>query len=501
MSEESTPRRTLKSPLSGEDVLVHRHRTAIKRTSFSLPVKCMLRDGLLGQSTQLFDYGCGHGRDLDLLSDMEIPCDGWDPNFRPNAPIQRAKIVNLSYVLNVIEDIQERADALRSAWDLCDVMLTVAAQIEFAAPNKEQTAFNDGVLTSRQTFQKYYTQNELRAYLENELGTDAIPAAPGVFYVFKCEEAKQQYIANRYHRRILVPTRRISEVMFEKNRDILEPLMEWLTEYGRLPAPDEFERHSDIVERFGSTKRAYKLIQKVTDEAPWEEICQKRTEDLLVFLALSRFKKRLSAASLPIGLQHDIKAFFGTYKIACARSDALLFRAGDSSAINQACLCAGVGQLVENALVVHRSLLEHLEPLLRIYEGCARTLVGEIDEANVIKLHRFSGKVSYIAYPDFETLAHPPLRQRVKVTLPTLNIDMFDYSDWPDPPLLFRKDELVHPNDPQFKLFSTLTKQELKAGLLPEPDARQQQSTWEMRLREAGFKLRGHRLTKMPNLS
>jgi DNA phosphorothioation-associated putative methyltransferase len=160
-----------------------------------------------------------------------------------------------------------------------------------------------------------------------------------------------------------------------------------------------------------------------------------------------------------------------------------------------------VGQLVENALVVHRSLLEHLEPLLRIYEGCARTLVGEIDEANVIKLHRFSGKVSYIAYPDFETLAHPPLRQRVKVTLPTLNIDMFDYSDWPDPPLLFRKDELVHPNDPQFKLFSTLTKQELKAGLLPEPDARQQQSTWEMRLREAGFKLRGHRLTKMPNLS
>ena len=496
MSEESTAKRTPKSSLSGEDILVHRHRTAIKRTSFSLPVKCMLRDGLLHPSTQLFDYGCGHGRDLELLSDMEIPCDGWDPNFRPHAPIQRAKIVNLSYVLNVIEDIQERAEALRSAWDLCDVMLTVAAQIEFAAPNKEQTAFNDGVLTSRQTFQKYYTQNELRAYLENEIGTDAIPAAPGVFYVFKCEEAKQQYIANRYHRRISVPTRRISEVMFEKNRDVLEPLMEWLTEYGRLPAPEEFEKHSDVIERFGSTKRAYKLIQKVTDEAPWDVICQKRTEDLLVYLALSRFKKRLSAASLPIGLQHDIKAFFGTYKIACTRADALLFRAGDSSAINQACLRAGVGQLVENALVVHRSLLEHLEPLLRIYEGCARTLVGEIDEANVIKLHRFSGKVSYIAYPDFETRAHPPLRQRVKVTLPTLNIDMFDYSDWQDPPILFRKEELLHPNHPKYALYSLISKQEEKADLLPAPDSRILASEWELRLKEKNLTILGHRLLK-----
>lgn len=486
-----------KSSLSGDGVLVHRHRTAIKRTSFSLPVKCMLRDGLLSQTTSLFDYGCGHGRDLELLAEMEIHCDGWDPNFRPQVSITRAKIVNLSYVLNVIEDIQERSEALRAAWELCDTMLTVAAQIEFAAPNKEQTAFSDGVLTSRQTFQKYYTQNELRSYLENELSTDAIPAAPGVFYVFKCEEAKQQFIANRYHRRIAVPKRRISEVLFDKNRDLLEPLMEWLTEYGRLPAPEEFGLSPQVVDRLGSLKRAFKLIQKVTEEAPWEEISQKRTEDLLVYLALSRFKRRLSAASLPPGLQQDIKAFLGGYKSACTRADALLFRAGDPSAIDQACIRAGVGQLVENALVVHRSLLDHLEPLLRIYEGCARTLVGDIDEANVIKLHRLSGKVTYIAYPDFETVAHPPLRQRVKVTLPTLSIDMFDYSDWQDPPLLFRKNELVHPNHPQFDLFSKLTNQELKAGILPEADARQQKSVWEMRLQEAGLSIRGHRLTKM----
>ncbi|WP_315861462.1 DNA phosphorothioation-associated putative methyltransferase [Stieleria tagensis] len=477
-------------------VKIKRHRTAIKRASFSLPVKCMLRDGLLDKSKTMFDYGCGHGRDLDLLEDMEIECSGWDPSFRPDAAITRTEIVNLSYVLNVIEDINERSQALRKAWSLCDSLLTVAAQIEFAAPDKELEQFGDGVLTSRQTFQKYYNQHELREYLESELGEDAISAAPGVFYIFKDEKTKQQFIANRYHRRISVPRRRISEVLFEQNQDVLEPFMDCLTQYGRIPAPEELEQTGEIIARFGSLKRAFKLVQKVTDESPWEEIAQKRTEDLLVYLALARFKKRPPLSQLPVTIQHDVKAFLGGYKIACGRADALLFRVGDPDAIDQACQRATVGQLVDNALILHRSSLDYLEPMLRIYEGCARALVGEIDEANVIKLHRFSGKVSYISYPDFEKRPHPPLRQRIKVSLPTLSIDMFDYSNWQDPPLLFRKDELLHDEHPKAKLFKSLSRQESKHGLLPEPDARELESVWAMRLREAGLSMRGHRLVK-----
>jgi DNA phosphorothioation-associated putative methyltransferase len=485
------------SSLLSNNVLVHRHRTAIKRPSFSLPVKCMLRDGLLNPTTTMFDYGCGYGRDLELLNEMQIPCNGWDPNFRRDAPKQRAKIVNLSYVLNVIEDVHERNNALRSAWKLCDVLLTVAAQIDFAAPDKTQTAYSDGVLTSRQTFQKYYTQNELRAYLENELKAEALPAAPGVFYVFKSEDFKQQFIANRYHRRTEVPNRRISEVLFEKNRDILEPLMKWLSEYGRLPSPEEFGLHNKIAETFGSIKRAFVLIQKVTEESPWEVIRQKRTEDLLVYLALSRFRKRLSATQLPVSLQNDIKAFFGNYRDGCDRADALLFCVGNPKVIDDACIRSGFGQLVDNALILHRSLLNHLEPLLRIYEGCARTLVGEIDEANLIKLHRFSSKVTYLSYRDFETVAHPQLHQRVKVTLPTLRIDAFDYGGSLDRHLLFRKDQLVHPSHPKYKLFSALSKQEQKAGILPAIVDVVPETEWRHRLINAGYVVRGHRLVKL----
>ena len=249
---------------------IERHKTAIRRPSFSLPVKCAIRDSLLDSSRTFFDYGCGHGRDLKFLQDMQIECAGWDPKFAPQQSLRKADVVNIGYVINVIEDVQERTDALRKAWSICKSVLIVAAQIEFAAPDKELALFNDGVITSRGTFQKYYNQHELRGYIESELGQDAVSAAPGVFYVFKCEETKQQFVASRYHRRISVP-RRISEAHFEENKDILEPFMEGLARYGRIPAIDELPEASVIKERFGSLKRAFKLVQKVTDESPWEE--------------------------------------------------------------------------------------------------------------------------------------------------------------------------------------------------------------------------------------
>jgi len=477
---------------------IARHKTAIRRPSLSRPIKCLLRDGLLDSSKTLFDYGCGHGLDLKLLADMDIPANGWDPVFRPNVEKQRADVVNIGYVINVIEDPCERSVALRSAWDLCVQLLVVAAQVEFAAPAKEQAVFSDGVVTSRGTFQKYYKQHELRSYLESELGSDAIPAAPGVFYVFREEGAKQQFIATRYHRRISVPRRRISELLFEQNRDVLEPMMESLTLLGRLPGPEELPESVEVIQRFGSLKRAFALIRRVTREQPWEEIAQRRTEDLLVYLALARFQKRPRLSQLPPSIQRDIKAFLGSYRTACAGADVLLFRTGDPKAIDAACQGAEVGRLVDNALIVHRTTLDYLPPILRIYEGCARALVGEIDEANLIKLHRFSGKVSYIAYSDFEKKPHPALRLRVKVTLPTLAIDFFDYSDWEDPPLLFRKEQFLHPEHPLRDRFARLTRQEEKRGLLGQIHDSESRSRWQMRLKEAGVTLRGHRLVRSP---
>jgi DNA phosphorothioation-associated putative methyltransferase len=92
-----------------------------------------------------------------------------------------------------------------------------------------------------------------------------------------------------------------------------------------------------------------------------------------------------------------MRVFFGTYAKACQQADELLFRAGDAAAIDDACQRSPVGKLLPDDLYVHRSALDSLEPFLRIYEGCGRAYLGEVEGANVIKIHRRSGKLSYLS--------------------------------------------------------------------------------------------------------
>jgi len=56
-----------------ENAVIQRHKTAIRRGDFSRPVKCLLRDGLLGKEVSFFDYGCGRGEDVELLTVEGIP--------------------------------------------------------------------------------------------------------------------------------------------------------------------------------------------------------------------------------------------------------------------------------------------------------------------------------------------------------------------------------------------------------------------------------------------
>src|SRR5271170_6156901 len=131
---------------------------------------------------------------------------------------------------------------------------------------------------------------------------------------------------------------------------------------------------------------------------------------------LPRFRRRPALSQLPRGLQRDIRAFFGTYTKACRQADDLLFRAGDAAAIDAACARSPVGKLLPDDLYVHKSALDTLEPLLRIYEGCGRAYLGQVEGANIIKIHRRSGKISYLTYPDFETDPHPALLRCVRLS-------------------------------------------------------------------------------------
>ncbi|HTU22603.1 MAG TPA: DNA phosphorothioation-associated putative methyltransferase [Gemmataceae bacterium] len=476
--------------------VISRHKTAIRRTDLSRPVKSALNDGLIAPSATVFDYGCGHGQDIEFLLAQGIACDGWDPVFRPDASKHPADVVNLGYVMNVIEDVNERASTLRQAWNLAQGLLIVAALVNEDDRGQAQLPFGDGVLTGRGTFQKFFRQGELKTFLEGELQTEAIPASLGIFYVFKNETLQQQFLANRFRRRAAAPRKRISELRFEEHRELLESLMAAIADFGRLPEEDEFLRSAEVVAAFGSLKRGFELVRRVTGSGEWEAIRQRRTEDLLVYLALARFRRRPLLGQLPRTLQRDIRSFFGTYTKACQRADELLFRTGDAVAIDEACRRSAAGKKLPDDLYVHRSALDSLEPLLRIYEGCGRAYLGDVEGANIIKIHRRSGKLSYLIYPDFEGDPHPALLRSVRVNLRSRQIDCNEYAQSANRPILHRKDSFLGPGHPLREKFARLTAQEEKYGLLDDASGIGTRDGWTRRLAERGFALKGHRLVR-----
>jgi DNA phosphorothioation-associated putative methyltransferase len=108
---------------------VERHRAAMARVELSRPVRLAIESGIMTTETTIFDYGCGIGGDVKRLKSSGYICEGWDPYYFPDVEIRSADIVNLSYIINVIEDPEERDQALIHAWELTGQVLIVAAQI------------------------------------------------------------------------------------------------------------------------------------------------------------------------------------------------------------------------------------------------------------------------------------------------------------------------------------------------------------------------------------
>jgi len=81
------------------------------------------RHNYLDGQYDLFDYGCGKGSDIQILQQNEITASGWGPHFAPDAPVKSSDIVNLGFVLNVIEDSDERMEALLNVYSLRQKLL------------------------------------------------------------------------------------------------------------------------------------------------------------------------------------------------------------------------------------------------------------------------------------------------------------------------------------------------------------------------------------------
>ncbi|MEG3172148.1 DNA phosphorothioation-associated putative methyltransferase [Sphingomonas sp. ZB1N12] len=475
---------------------IARHRTALIRNDLSRPLRITMADGLLGDDRTFQDYGCGRGGDVRRLDDAGIDSVGWDPVHAPDGPRRRSSVVNLGYVVNVIERIDERRDTLRLAWALAEEVLVVSARLVDERPERPAATLEDGVVTRLGTFQKFFEQAELKAWIDEVLDVQSVAAAPGVFYVFRRDDARAGFLARRFRRSSSGPHIRVSERLSVQHRDLLDGLAAFLIERGRLPASDELPCHDYLAAALGSVNRAYRLLVAVSDPAGWEEVRKARAEDLLVYLALAKFDGRPRLGELPLDMQRDVKAFFRNYAGACDAADELLFSLGQPERLAAAVAAAHIGKLLPTALYVHVDAVAELPVLLRLYEGCGRAVLGSVDGATLVKLRRDEPKLSYLCYPGFERLAHPPLTESVSMHLQTFKVRTRHYAKSTNPPILHRKETFVGSTHPLRSRFERLTRAEEKAGLFGDTARIGNLMGWQTLLDETGVDIIGHRVVR-----
>lgn len=471
--------------------VIPRYRTAIRRFSASRPIAVAMADGLIARSTVVFDYGCGRGSDLLFLRSRQIKAEGWDPYYRSSGKVIPADVVNLGYVLNVIEDPSERDHALRRAYDLARRLLIVAVRIDQTLDDAEE--FGDGFCTERGTFQKLYTQTEFRDYLQSTLGIPPLFAVPGIAYLFKDEELKSWYLANRaFTKRLEYRPDLIAE--FGKSR-LAARYVESASRLGRPPLPEEFPGYGRLLERFGPPKRLERLLLRRIDRAAYEGSRAERRADILTYVAMLRLEGlRLPPFHvLPASIQADVKAFWGSYATAASDGERFLFSMGNPDAVRQAASEAKVGKLLPEDLYVHRSAVDELPTLLRLILFAATRVVGEV-EYDVVKISLHGRSVSFLRYPNFHDDPHPALLRSVRVYLPRATYSVREYDESANPPILHRKDAIVHAHYAQYEIFRRLTTREEELGLLGEANIGYRQE-WEALLQQRGIVIRGHDIT------
>lgn len=85
------------------------HLTAKERETLSFPVKVLLNKSLLIGA--VLDFGCGFGKDVELLKAKAINITGYDKHYFPEYPTAKFDTIICFYVLNVLMQ-EEQATVL-----------------------------------------------------------------------------------------------------------------------------------------------------------------------------------------------------------------------------------------------------------------------------------------------------------------------------------------------------------------------------------------------------
>jgi ATP adenylyltransferase len=78
----------------------YNHLTAKERDSISMPARWVEQQGLI--KGRVLDFGCGFGKDVEVLKTKGYTVEGYDPHYFPNEPEGKYDTILCFYVLNVL---------------------------------------------------------------------------------------------------------------------------------------------------------------------------------------------------------------------------------------------------------------------------------------------------------------------------------------------------------------------------------------------------------------
>ncbi|MGU3389002.1 DNA phosphorothioation-associated putative methyltransferase [Methylobacterium sp. D53M] len=411
---------------------IARHKTALARNRLSTPMQALTRHGFVEVGVEVLDYGCGQGDDVRALVESGVAARGWDPHFLPDADLEPADTVNLGFVLNVIERPAERLETLRQAWSLCRRVLAVAVMVAGHRLTTGLKPYGDGYLTSRGTFQRYFTPDELREIVGAATGVEAVAVAHGVMFAFRHAADERDFLYRRQVQRVAreivfrpSPRERAAAVgkpLADRLRPALETLWGRMLCLGRPPSPDEIPPDAAALLKSSNVSlgRAVAWCEAMFDREAYAQAACDRRDDLTLYFALGAFTRSAALADLADSLRRDAKAFFGSIARARKASQAFLFSLGDTARILEACdqaVAQGLAHHEKEAVVHFRGERRHDLPLgLRGFLGCASVIFGDLDDAEILRVNSAKGTLSLYFVRDFDARL-PQVTRIVRVDL------------------------------------------------------------------------------------
>jgi DNA phosphorothioation-associated putative methyltransferase len=154
---------------------------------------------------------------------------------------------------------------------------------------------------------------------------------------------------------------------------------------------------------------------------------QRSKDTILVFLAMSQFNSKIVFSDLPDEIQRDVRTLFGSMKNATAAARDALLSLADLSLRHEAAAASGLTvNASDDHLMIDPHIVDGLPLPLRLYVELGSLFLGAPEEAETVKIHLRSNKLTFFYDAEAIGLSHPlGARFAAKVNFNTRKINTY----------------------------------------------------------------------------